>query len=154
VPIAHFHLTACSDEQRRRLLTEGSRCYAEVLDSPIERVRIFVHHLAPEDVAVGGQVLADGDTPAVYFTALMLRGRPVAKRHRLIAEFTASPSISSASTVRRCGGWSPRSIPTGGASPGFRCPSPAGTSSLPAPRTPQPRPEQPPVDNPGESRLR
>jgi len=32
--------------------------------------------------------VADGDTPAVYFTALMLRGRPVEKRHRLIAEFT------------------------------------------------------------------
>jgi 4-oxalocrotonate tautomerase family enzyme len=88
VPIAHFHLTHSTEEQRRRLLTEGSRRYADVLDSPIERVRAFVHRLPPEDAAVGGQVVADGDTPAVYFTALMLRGRPVEKRHRLLAEFT------------------------------------------------------------------
>lgn len=90
MPIAHFHLVdgAYSTEQRRRLLTEASRCYAEVLDSPVERVRTFAVRYAPEDVATGDSLVADGGTPAPYFTAIVLAGRPVEQRQQLAARFT------------------------------------------------------------------
>lgn len=66
MPVAHFHLVdgAYSAEQRRRLLADASRCYAEVLDSPIERVRAFVVRYDPGDAATTGTVIADGGTPA------------------------------------------------------------------------------------------
>lgn len=88
MPVAHIYLTAATPEQERRLLEEASVQYAEALASPLDRVRIFVHRLPPESVAVGGRVVADGALPAPFFTALVLRGRPVEQRHRLLAVFT------------------------------------------------------------------
>ncbi|ATQ31356.1 tautomerase family protein [Rhodococcus ruber] len=90
MPVAHFHLVdgAYTAGQRRRLLADASRCYAEVLDSPIERVRAFVVRYDPDDVATSGTVIADGGTPAPYFTAIVLAGRPIAQRQELAARFT------------------------------------------------------------------
>lgn len=88
MPVAHFYVTACGPEQERRLLIEGSRLYAAVLDSPLERVRAFVHHLAPTSVAVAGRIVAEGGDPAPFFSALAMTGRPAEQRHRLLAELT------------------------------------------------------------------
>lgn len=90
MPIAHFHLveTAYPDAVVERLLVEASRSYAEILDSPIDRVRAFAVRYAPSEVAVGGSVVAAGATPAPYFTAIVLAGRPMAQRHALAARFT------------------------------------------------------------------
>lgn len=90
MPVAHFHLVdgAYTAGQRRRLLADASRCYAEVLDSPIERVRAFVVRYGPDDAATAGTVIADGGTPAPYFTAIVLTGRPIEQRQELAARFT------------------------------------------------------------------
>lgn len=88
MPVAHFYLTSCTEEQQRRLLEEGSIRYAAVLGSPLDRVRLFVHHLPPSGVAVAGQVVADTGRHAPYFAVLMLRGRPTEQRHRLLKELT------------------------------------------------------------------
>ena len=88
MPVAHLYLTSCTEEQQRRLLEDGSVRYAAVLGSPLDRVRIFVHHIPPSDVAVAGKVVADTGWHAPYFTALMLRGRPLEQRHRLLGELT------------------------------------------------------------------
>lgn len=88
MPVAHFYVTACTPEQERRLLIEGSRLYAAVLDAPLNRVRAFVHHLAPTGVAVAGRIVAEGGDPSPFFTALAMAGRPAEQRHRLLAEMT------------------------------------------------------------------
>lgn len=88
MPVAHIHLTHCTPDQERRLLIEGSARYAAVMAAPIERVRIFVHHLSPSSVAVAGMPVAETGTDGVYFDALTLAGRPVETRHGLLAEFT------------------------------------------------------------------
>lgn len=88
MPVAHFYLTACTEDQQRRLLEEGSIRYAAVLSSPLDRVRLFVHYVPPSGVAVAGKVVADSGQHAPYFTALMLQGRPVEQRHRLLGELT------------------------------------------------------------------
>lgn len=90
MPIAHFHLVdgVYTAEQRRRLLTAASRCYAEVLDSPIDRVRVFIVGYPADNVATAGAVVADGAAPAPYFTALVLAGRDLEQRHRLAEVFT------------------------------------------------------------------
>jgi phenylpyruvate tautomerase PptA (4-oxalocrotonate tautomerase family) len=89
VPVATFHTVGCTPAQRRRLLVEGSATYAAVLDSPVERVRVYVTDHAPDAVAVGGEVVAEGAPAAPFFTAIVLAGRPAEQRERLLAELTA-----------------------------------------------------------------
>lgn len=89
MPVATFHTVGCTPAQRRRLLVEGSRAYAAVLDAPVERVRVYVTDHAPDAVAVGGRVVAEGAPAAPFFTAVVLAGRPAAQRERLLAELTA-----------------------------------------------------------------
>jgi 4-oxalocrotonate tautomerase family enzyme len=90
MPVAHFHLIdgIYTRDQRRRLLTEASRCYSQVLDSPMDRVRAFVVRYDPDDLATAGSIVADGGTPAPYFTAIVLAGRPIEQRQQLAARFT------------------------------------------------------------------
>ena len=68
-----------------RLLEAASRRYAEVLESPLERIRAYATLHPREHWTVGG---ATGGAPAPYFTAIVLEGRPVEQRHRLLAELT------------------------------------------------------------------
>ncbi|HSK60023.1 MAG TPA: tautomerase family protein [Actinomycetospora sp.] len=68
-----------------RLLEAASRRYAEVLESPVERIRASATLHPREHWAVGGET---GGAPAPYFTAIVLEGRPVEQRHRLLAELT------------------------------------------------------------------
>lgn len=88
MPIATFHTVGCSPDQRRRLLEEGSVRYAAALGSPVDRVRAYVVDHAPGSVAVGGRLVSDGAAAAPYFTAVVLEGRPVEQRARLLADLT------------------------------------------------------------------
>jgi len=90
MPVAHFHLAdgAYTAEQHRELLTVASRCYSETLDSPIERVRVFIVRYRPDDVAVAGTTVAEGAPAAPYFTAIVLAGRPARQRQELAVRFT------------------------------------------------------------------
>jgi phenylpyruvate tautomerase PptA (4-oxalocrotonate tautomerase family) len=87
MPVAHFHLVGgtFTADQGRLLLSEASRCYAEVLDSPVERVRAFIVRYDAQDVAVSGAFHASS---APYFTAVVLAGRPVVQRQELMARLT------------------------------------------------------------------
>lgn len=88
MPVAHLYLTQCTDEQQRELLVETSRRYADVLDSPIERVRVFVHRLDPASCAFAGVPADESGATAPYYEALMLQGRPAEQRTRLLGMFT------------------------------------------------------------------
>ncbi len=90
MPVAHFHLPTglATAEQERSLLIESSTLYSQILDSPIERVRTFVVHYEPTQLAVAGEIVAEGGSAAPYFTAIVLAGRPAAQRQELMAAFT------------------------------------------------------------------
>jgi len=91
VPILEVHVVEGdhSPAEHARLLELLSRRYAEVLESPLERVRAYVTVHAREHWATGGVTAANPDSePAPYFTAIVLEGRSVEQRHRLLAEFT------------------------------------------------------------------
>ncbi|WP_138846151.1 tautomerase family protein [Rhodococcus pyridinivorans] len=90
MPVAHFHLIdgTFTIDQRRRLLTEASHCYAQVLDSPLDRVRTFVVPHTPDDAATAGVLISGGGDPAPYFTAIVLAGRSLEQRQRLASRFT------------------------------------------------------------------
>jgi 4-oxalocrotonate tautomerase family enzyme len=87
VPVLEVHLVEGdhSPDAVARLLGAASRRYAEVLASPLERIRASATLHPREHWAVGGET---GAVPAPYFTAIVLEGRPVEQRHRLLAELT------------------------------------------------------------------
>lgn len=87
MPVLELHLVEGdhSPAEHAQLLERLSLRYAEVLDSPVERVRAVLTLHAREHWAVGG---VTGGAPAPYFTAVVLEGRPVEQRHRLLAELT------------------------------------------------------------------
>ncbi|SDB81573.1 Phenylpyruvate tautomerase PptA, 4-oxalocrotonate tautomerase family [Raineyella antarctica] len=88
MPVAHFHLTDPTPEQRREILLRASSLYAQLLEAPMDRVRIFVQSYPAEAVATKGEVVAEGGSPAPYFTALTLAGRPAAQRSAITRAFT------------------------------------------------------------------
>lgn len=91
MPIIHIHLAEGSADtaQERRLLRDASRLYAEILECPIDRVRVFIVPYPRGRVAVAGMPLDEGGTSAPYFEFLVLEGRPLDQRQRLLAGFSA-----------------------------------------------------------------
>jgi len=90
MPIIQVHLEtgAYSRDQVRRFLEQSSRVYAEVLESPIERVRVFIHDYPADLIAIGGKVTADVGVRAPFFEAFLLEGRPLAQQHAVLARVT------------------------------------------------------------------
>ena len=87
MPVLEVHLEEGrhSPDEHATLLARMSAAYATVLESPLERIRAFLVLHRPEHWTVGG---VSGGAPAPYFTAVVLEGRPVEQRHRLLAELT------------------------------------------------------------------
>ena len=90
MPVVNFHLVGLqtTPEQDERLLTEASKLYSEVLRSPIERVRAFITFHPAAQFAVAGDLVSHNGLHAPYFDFIVLEGRPVEDRHRLMAGFT------------------------------------------------------------------
>lgn len=90
MPIVRFHLTEGQTTAAREaaLLRAASRFYADVLQSPVDRVRAFIQTCPPQRCATGGELVGDGAPPAPYFEFLVLEGRPLEQRQALLAGFT------------------------------------------------------------------
>jgi 4-oxalocrotonate tautomerase len=90
MPVLNFHLVEgqYSQAQHERLLLDSSRFFAEVLKCPIDRVRVFISLHRPELFAVGGRLVSNADTRAPYFTFVVLEGRPLEDRQKLLTGFT------------------------------------------------------------------
>ncbi|GAC1619628.1 MAG: hypothetical protein NVS9B10_00530 [Nevskia sp.] len=90
MPILHFHLAegAATAAQHERLLVEASRLYADVLKSPIDRVRVFIQLYPKQLIAIAGRPSSENELQAPYFHFLVLEGRPLAERHALLRGFT------------------------------------------------------------------
>lgn len=90
MPVVNFHLVEdhCSAEQKVRLLKAASLLYSQVLLSPMERVRAFVTLHAADEFAVAGDVVGANGLHAPYFDFIVLEGRPLEERQRLMSGFT------------------------------------------------------------------
>jgi 4-oxalocrotonate tautomerase len=90
MPIVNFHLVAGSStpEQDERLLQRASALYAEVLASPLDRVRAFITLHGPEQFAVGGELVSASGDQAPFFDFIVLDGRPLDQRQQLMRGFT------------------------------------------------------------------
>lgn len=90
MPIVNFHLIEGMTlfEQDEKLLVGACRLYAEVLRSPMARVRAFITSHRAQQFAVSGDLVVNNNLHAPYFEFIVLDGRSVEERHRLLAGFT------------------------------------------------------------------
>lgn len=89
MPVAHLHVVDPTPQQRRRLGSEATRIYAEALEAPIDRIRVYVVAHRSDEVTVGGVSAADGAASAPFFTAVVFAGRSVSQRHEVMRRLSA-----------------------------------------------------------------
>jgi len=90
MPIVNFHLTDTPANRAgaEALLKGACALYAEVLDAPLERIRAFVTLHPAELFLAGGDLCSRNGQNAPFFDFIVLDGRPLDQRHRLLAGFT------------------------------------------------------------------
>ena len=90
MPVVNFHLLegASSPGQDEQLLLSACRFYAEVLGAPMDRVRAFITTHSPSRFAVGGSLCTANELNAPFFEFIVLEGRSLAQRQRLLKDFT------------------------------------------------------------------
>lgn len=90
MPLITFNLVeeSITDEQCEVLLQKSAALYAQVLSSPIERIRGFIHSYPAKRAFVGGDVLSTGEGAAPYFEFVVLAGRPQSQIQTLTLGFT------------------------------------------------------------------
>lgn len=91
MPLVHFHLQDhdISDEQIEQIAQHATAIYAKELESPIDRIRVFINLHAPNLVAVGGKLASKGAPNAPYFEFIVMQGRTVSQRKAISDQFTA-----------------------------------------------------------------
>ena len=90
MPIVNFHLVEglTTPAQDERLLIGACQLYAEVLKAPMERVRAFITLHKATHFAVAGGLVSHNGLHAPYFDFIVLDGRSLEDRHRLMRGFT------------------------------------------------------------------
>jgi 4-oxalocrotonate tautomerase family enzyme len=71
-------------EMRRELMHRTAEVFAEVIGSPVERVRTQVHELPADAFAVGGVTIAESHEQAPFISLDLLADRPTEQRVALI----------------------------------------------------------------------
>ncbi|MEZ5375126.1 MAG: tautomerase family protein [Acidimicrobiales bacterium] len=96
MPVANINVLAGHPRPvLKQLLREVSRVYAEVLESPIERVQVWITEIDPELYAIGGEpadeVLARGDRSQLEIPLarlVMMENRPLSQVETAITRLT------------------------------------------------------------------
>ncbi len=90
MPIVNFHLLrgATDADQDARLLQEATRLYCDVLGAPVDRVRAVITPHAAGQFAVAGVLCSQAAVQAPFFEFIVLEGRPLEQRQRLLRGFT------------------------------------------------------------------
>lgn len=90
MPILNISLQkgAHSQAKIRKLLKLSSELYADVLECPVDRVRVFITLFDGALVAVGGEPVSDNGADVALFDFLALEGRPLQQRQSLLTGFT------------------------------------------------------------------
>lgn len=90
MPLVNFHLVNKNLSQIKvnHLIKGASELYAEVLECPIDRVRVYINLHEPMHVGVAGELVAVNGLEAPYFEFIVLLGRSLEQRRKLAEGFT------------------------------------------------------------------
>jgi 4-oxalocrotonate tautomerase len=86
MPFLRVDLAGPVDPQLKRdLLARTAELFAEITESPIDRIRTQVHELPADSFAVGGVPISETGVQAPFITLDVLAGRPP-EQHRALVE--------------------------------------------------------------------
>ena len=99
MPFLRIDMAAPVDpELKRQLLARSAELFAEIIESPVDRIRTQVHELPADSFAVGGVPIAESGVQAPFITLDVLEGRPITQHteliervSRLVAELVGVP---------------------------------------------------------------
>ena len=74
---------------KSELLRRTAELFAEITESPIDRIRTQVHEVPADSFAVGGIPVAESGTQAPFITLDVLEGRPLQQHTALIERMSA-----------------------------------------------------------------
>jgi 4-oxalocrotonate tautomerase len=78
-----------SAELKADLLRCTAELFAEITESPVDRIRTQVHELPADSFAVGGTAIAESCVQAPFVTLDLLEGRPLEQHAALISRISA-----------------------------------------------------------------
>jgi 4-oxalocrotonate tautomerase len=90
VPFLRVDLAApVALELKATLLRRTAELFAEITESPVDRIRTQVHELPADSFAVGGIAIAESGEQAPFITLDLLEGRPLEQHAELVARMSA-----------------------------------------------------------------
>jgi 4-oxalocrotonate tautomerase family enzyme len=99
MPFLRVDLAApVAPEVKRDLLRRTAELFAEIIESPVDRIRTQVHELPGGSFAVGGVPIAESHAQAPFITLDLFKGRPaeqhtalIERMSRLVADIVGAP---------------------------------------------------------------
>ena len=90
MPFLRVDLAApVAPELKAALLRRTAELFAEITESPIDRIRTQVHELPGDSFAVGGVSIAASGDQAPFVTLDLLAGRPLEQHAALVTRMSA-----------------------------------------------------------------
>jgi 4-oxalocrotonate tautomerase family enzyme len=90
VPFLRVDLAApVAPELKAALLRRTAELFAEITESPVDRIRTQVHELHADSFAVGGIAIAESGVQAPFITLDLLEGRPIEQHAELVGRMSA-----------------------------------------------------------------
>ena len=90
MPFLRVDLAApVAPELKAALLRRTAELFAEITESPVDRIRTQVHELPADSFAVGGMPIAESGVQAPFVTLDLLEGRPLEQHAALVARMSA-----------------------------------------------------------------
>ena len=90
MPLLRVDLAApVAPELKAALLRQTAELFAEITESPVDRIRTQVHELPADSFAVGGVPIAESGLQAPFITLDLLEGRPREQHAALIERVSA-----------------------------------------------------------------
>lgn len=90
MPFLRVDLAApVAPDVKAALLRRTADLFAEITDSPVDRIRTQVHELPADSFAVGGIPIAESGVQAPFVTLDLLEGRPLEQHAALVARMSA-----------------------------------------------------------------
>ena len=90
MPFLRVDLAApVAPQLKAALLRQTAELFAEITQSPVDRIRTQVHELPADSFAVGGVPVAESGVQAPFITLDLLDGRPIEQHAALVVRMSA-----------------------------------------------------------------
>lgn len=73
-----------SQAQKQEFIEKASAAYAEVLEAPVDRIRVYLVDVASQHMGVAGALASAQDIDAPFFHGYLMKGRPPEQKYQIM----------------------------------------------------------------------